>query len=240
MRRPIRRAAQRRNARLPASEEHRFRPGSHPLYRGGAFRSGAPSYRSRFFGKVLTSFILFTLIYFIFQNDSPVAIKAQAVIKEVMERDFNFQAVADWYEGTIGGFPAIIPTFSKTSRTEVKDDLPTAGWQLPVNGNIQRAYSSGHPYVAIGDADSSLVSASASGLVTFVGEKDGWGECVVVQHAGGFETWYGPFDSVRVEPSDWVDQGQLLGKHRGDGAGFQFGIKRGGAFVDPLDVIDGE
>lgn len=180
---------------------------------------------------------LFAFTYFIFQTDTAMTKPAQAFITEVMERDFNFQGAQDWYEARFGSVPAIIPTFNKRSEPVTQNSLRSNKVMLPVQGQVVERYSEDHPYVTLNGSDGGQVKAGAEGLVSFVGEKEGWGNCVILQHTGGMETWYGPLSSVQVELSDWVQVEDLLGQITDLNGTVQFGVKQGGSFVDPFDVI---
>lgn len=185
--------------------------------------------------QALIAFLLLTFTYVVFQSESPTAKDVQAFITEVMQRDYNFQGVAQWLEAHLGSMPAIIPTFSRNDATREKG-LQSTAWALPVQGEVVERYGEGHPYVTLSTLNGQ-VSASAEGLVAFVGEREGWGTCIIVQHAGDMETWYGPLSDVEVEQSDWVQGGQLLGQATALEGTVQFGMKRGGQFVDPQDVM---
>lgn len=200
-------------------------------------RERAQKGRSRLVVQTVIALLLFGFTYVVFQADTSLARQAQAFITDVMERDFNFQGVADWYEANLGGMPAIIPAFSKNNNTADKSSLRPANWTLPVQGQVVQRYSEDHPYVTLNGSGERQVTASAEGLVSFVGEKEGWGQCVILQHAGDMETWYGSLSDVQVELSDWVQPEELLGQLSDAEGTVQFGVKQGGQFVDPFDVI---
>lgn len=193
--------------------------------------------QGKLFLQTVLSCVLLLFIYLIFQVDSATFRQAQTAIRDIMAQDFNFNDVATWYEETIGGMPAIIPTWTKNANPSGANSLQPAHWLLPLNGEVKKKYAAAHPYITIRGFQNAPVVASAEGLVAFVGEKDGWGQCVIVQHAGQFETWYGNLKTVRIKRSDWVQPQQLLGELDEVGGDVQFAVKRGGEFVDPLDVI---
>lgn len=192
--------------------------------------------RTRLAMQSMLALMLFVFTFIVFQSNTPVARDTQGFITEVMQRDFNFQGVADWYEANLGSIPVIIPTFTKSSEPNQTDDLTTT-FVLPTHGSIIEHYSEERPYISLTQPDEGQVTAGAEGLVSFIGEKDGWGNCIVLQHAGDMETWYGPFSTVDVELSDWVQPEEVLGLADPTGEQLQFAVKQGGQFVDPLDVI---
>lgn len=193
--------------------------------------------RTRLMVQSVLALLLFAFTFVVFQSNTPVARDTQGFITEVMQRDFNFQGVADWYEANVGSIPVIIPTFTKNSEPDQTSNLSTT-FVLPAQGSIVKHYSEEHPYMKFHKPDEGLVTAGAEGLVSFIGEKDGWGNCIILQHAGDMESWYGPFSDVEVELSDWVQAEQALGFITSSSDHLQFAVKQGGQFVDPLDVID--
>ena len=57
-----------------------------------------------------------------------------------------------------------------------------------------------------------LVPIQDSGLVVFIGEKDGYGNTVIIQQMDGIDTWYGGLGTVHVKLYDYVEEGSLLGE----------------------------
>lgn len=195
--------------------------------------------RARFLTQTVFAGLLFLFTYIVFQGESSTARGTQAFITEVMERDFNFEGVAEWYEANLGDIPAIIPTFSRNNKipTIREHQLRAEEWSSPVQGRVMERYREDHPYLTL-HVDEPGVKASAEGLVIYAGEKEGWGTCVVLRHPGNVETWYGPLTGVRVSQSDWVQARDFLGEAAGDRQGtVRFGVKRDGQFIDPVDVI---
>lgn len=192
--------------------------------------------RSRLAVQSMLALMLFVFTFIVFQSNTSVARDTRGFITEVMQRDFNFQGVADWYEAHLGSIPVIIPTFTRSSEPNQTDNLTTT-LVFPAHGSIVEHYSEEQPFMSLSKPDTGQVTAGAEGLVAFIGEKDGWGNCIILQHAGGMETWYGPIATAEVELSDWVQPEEVLGRIDPSGGHLQFAVTQGGQFVDPLDVI---
>lgn len=86
------------------------------------------------------------------------------------------------------------------------------------------------------------VVASAGGTVIQAGDrKDGYGECVIIDHGGGLITRYAHNRSVAVSVGDEVSQGQTIayigqtGWATGDHCHFE--VRIGGEPVDPLNYV---
>lgn len=211
-----------------------------PMSSGVKTRERTRRRQGRWLVQTLLACLLLVFTYVTFQADSPSAKYLQATVTEIMERDFNFRGLADWYEANVGGIPAIIPTFSENNAPPPDPSLQTGSWQLPITGDMTDHYTTSHPYVTFSGDANDLVQSSAAGLVHSVEKKEGWGQCIIVRHGSGAETWYGGLETIEVERKDWVEPGQVLGKLGETGGALQFGVRRDGTFINPLDVISVE
>ncbi len=57
-----------------------------------------------------------------------------------------------------------------------------------------------------------LVPILESGMVVFIGKKEGYGNTVIIQGMNGIDTWYGNILNVNVKLYDYVSKGTLLGE----------------------------
>ncbi len=57
-----------------------------------------------------------------------------------------------------------------------------------------------------------LVPIQESGVVVFIGNKEDYGNTVIIQRVDGIDEWYGNVDNVNVEMYDYVKKGTLLGE----------------------------
>jgi murein DD-endopeptidase MepM/ murein hydrolase activator NlpD len=122
------------------------------------------------------------------------------------------------------------------------------GWSWPVAGPViggfeapSTPYGSGHRGIDIAAAIGTPVRAPASGVVTFAGPVAG-ALFVSIDHGGGLVSSYSWVSSVLVRKGDLVGAGMVLAL---SGAGhpgvypphLHFGVKRDGAYVDPLSLL---
>lgn len=56
-----------------------------------------------------------------------------------------------------------------------------------------------------------LVPSLDAGLVVFVGEKEGYGNTIIIEEESGNEVWYGNLDNLNVELYDYIETGTYLG-----------------------------
>lgn len=87
----------------------------------------------------------------------------------------------------------------------------------------------------------SPVVAVASGLVTWVGERSGYGKLVEIDHGNGYVTRYGHNSEILVKQGDFVESEQIVSKMgstgRSTGPHVHFEVLRNGKAVDPITYI---
>lgn len=57
-----------------------------------------------------------------------------------------------------------------------------------------------------------VVPVQKSGIVVFIGEKEGYNNTVIIQRIDGIDEWYGNIGKVNVKLYDYVKQGTALGE----------------------------
>lgn len=91
-----------------------------------------------------------------------------------------------------------------------------------------------------GKAGSDII-AVAAGVVTWAGERSGYGKLVEISHGNGYVTRYGHNKELLVKVGDRVDKGHRLGlmgsTGRSTGPHVHFEVIRNGKVVDPTKYI---
>jgi murein DD-endopeptidase MepM/ murein hydrolase activator NlpD len=84
------------------------------------------------------------------------------------------------------------------------------------------------------------VRAATDGVVTFAGEKPGYGLVVVVSHGSGLETRYAHLSATEVAQGDRILGGDLIARSgqsgRATGPHLHFEVRQDGRPVDPAQV----
>lgn len=120
--------------------------------------------------------------------------------KNVFEVNFDFATVNELYKKYFGG---VLP-FS---------DLVTEDTSLVFNETLKYNASSAYLDGARLDVGSNyLVPILDSGLVVFIGEKEGYGNTVIVQQVNGIDVWYSNIGNIGVQLYDYVSKGTLVGE----------------------------
>jgi murein DD-endopeptidase MepM/ murein hydrolase activator NlpD len=106
----------------------------------------------------------------------------------------------------------------------------------PITGRM--AWHAGADFAGKPGSD---VVAVASGVVTFAGERNGYGRMIEINHGAGYITRYGHHDELLVAAGDVVKKGQVIGRMgstgRSTGPHVHFEVLKDGRQVDPARYV---
>lgn len=227
------------NRLLWAEDEEKYGFDKVTTYVGGPDDQGHPLFRKELFVfKILLSAFLVLVVAILFRNESPKFDTTRTVVTKTMEKEFQFAYISNWYEKQFGKPLAFLPFKNSEKEDKTKEKLQYA---MPASGKILEEFSDNGQRIAIETSKQASVDAMSEGIVSFVGNKDGFGKTVIIQHPDKSESWYGNLAKVDVSPYDFVEKGDIVGKASDskDGAKgeFYFAIKKGDDFIDPIQVI---
>jgi murein DD-endopeptidase MepM/ murein hydrolase activator NlpD len=98
-----------------------------------------------------------------------------------------------------------------------------------------------HAGIDIKAPKNTKVRATADGRVTFSGRMHGYGRCVIVAHADGWETVYAHLKKLRVRKDARVRTGQVLGGSGSSGRSstphLHYEVRKDGKAVDPAPLL---
>lgn len=223
-------------------EKHGFPP--LPSYEAGPGEGEHPLFRKEvFFLKLLTSACLFLIVAILFKNSASSFDQAREFVKGTMEKDFQFAAVSDWYEDQFGKPLALFPQ-SNEKNMEKTETVDGEHYALPASGKILEDFDVNGQRIMIQTGQGADVEAMNEGIVRFVGNQEGFGKTVIIQHSDKSETWYGNLSDISVSLYDYVEKGKKVGvvtdsESKANGA-FYFAIKKDDDFIDPIQVIQFE
>ena len=183
---------------FPEMTSFEIEPGdeeSHPLFR-----------KEVWIFKLLVSAILVLLIAIMFRNQSPAFEPAREFVTKSMNEDFQFAAVSDWYENTFGEQLALLPS-SESGEEKTADDPEQMQYALPASGKILEDFGENGQRITIEISKDAPIEAMNEGLVLFVGQKEGFGNTVVIQHADKSESWYGNLSEIDVTLYEYIEKG---------------------------------
>jgi len=115
--------------------------------------------------------------------------------------------------------------------------VSTFGWRIhPVLENRHH-----HDGIDIDVPEGTVVHATAGGEVYYYGEQPGYGNVLVIEHAGGYYTMYGHLASAIVSPGRYVEMGQEIAFSGNTGISsgphLHFEIRNGEFPIDPLRYL---
>lgn len=147
--------------------------------------------------KTLISIILFFIVAIICKK-SPIY--KNEIYNNLYEQNWTFTKVRELYNKYLG---SIIP---------IDDIINTP--VIPVF-NEQLSYLSSSKYmdgVELEVQTNYLVPIIESGIVVYVGEKEKYGNTIIIQGMDGIDIWYGGINTSEVKLYDYIEKGNLLGE----------------------------
>lgn len=119
---------------------------------------------------------------------------------KVYDNNFSFAKVNNLYQKYFGS-PLPFEKFFENKTTTVFNEK--------LKFQKEEEYKEG---VKLTVTDNYLVPNLESGMVIFIGEKEGYGNTVIVEQANGIDIWYGNINNLNVTLYDYVEKGKLLGE----------------------------
>jgi murein DD-endopeptidase MepM/ murein hydrolase activator NlpD len=123
-------------------------------------------------------------------------------------------------------------------------------WPLDTRGFVTRGQvrpgdpAESHPGIDIAVPAGTPVRAAGGAVVEVAGTDPAYGQFVLLQHSGGYETMYGHASRILVHDGDSVQAGQVIALSGNSGRStaphLHFEIRRAGKSLDPLTVVKQE
>ncbi len=134
-----------------------------------------------------------------------IVLKVNPGLKEhfytlVYENNFSFTTFNNIYNKWFGDILPFGKNKTKDNDLVFKENL--------VFTNID-AYKDGAKLTVVNHY---LIPILESGLVLFIGNKDDYNTCAIVQGSSGMEIWYCNVTNLNIKLYDYVDKGTLLGE----------------------------
>lgn len=136
---------------------------------------------------------------------------------------------------------------SRNTRQKMRPDgWPTEGGWLssPFGKRIDpfTGHPGFHPGVDIANHKGSQVEAIAPGVVTWAGDRYGYGKMVEIDHGNGYRTRYGHNEEVEVHVGERVSKGEVVGlvgsTGRSTGPHIHLEVLHNGNRIDPSSFLD--
>ena len=154
--------------------------------------------------KYLRSLILRSLIVVILFLILAILSKSSETYKDTIvtnlyEKNISFTKIKKLYTKYLGG---IFPLEKVTI-----DTTPVFSEQLEYTSK-----SIYHDGVKLEVIDNYLVPIIEEGMVVYIGEKENYGNVVIIEGIDGIDIWYGNMETTTVELYDYVEKSAYLGQ----------------------------
>lgn len=123
----------------------------------------------------------------------------EVIIKRVYEDNLSFVKIRNFYNKYLGG---IVPL-----EQVISDVSPVFNEELDYISDS--AYYDG---VKLEVVNNYLVPIVKEGMVMYIGEKENYGNVVIIEGVDGVSIWYGNINRVAVKLYDYVNAGGYLGE----------------------------
>ena len=122
------------------------------------------------------------------------------VYKKVYQEHMDFSSAKSFYNKYLGGIFPIEDVFSATSKAVFNEELVYQGVS---------PYEEGAVLIV---SYNYLVPAVSKGIVVYIGEKEKYGNVVIVEGDDDIDIWYGNLCNTMVNIYDVIDKGTYLGE----------------------------
>ncbi|WP_332689487.1 M23 family metallopeptidase [Halalkalibacter lacteus] len=196
-----------------------------------------------FLFRVMAAICIFLMTAILFQSSVPQAEGVKQFVKQSYEQEFQFVAVANWYENQFGRPLALIPMNQDVAQGNPNEQVEMA-YALPASGTISQDFEHNGKGILVETGMNAEVEAVKGGQVIKVGKDESdesLGKTVTVQHYDGTESLYGMLDNIEVNLYDHIQAGYAIGKvsmsEEAEKGIFYFALKKDDQYINPSEVI---
>lgn len=176
-------------------------------------------YLKNLFSRTLITIILVLIsaIYINHSNDNLLKYKDLVFTKNI-----SFAPIKNWYEKSFG---KIIPI-------EIEDENTQTVFSDDIIYTAIEDYYDGHKLTV---SNNTIINTLTSGIIVYIGEKENYGNVVIVQGIDGVDIWYGNVSSADLTLYDYIEEGSILGESKGDY--IYFVLTKDGEYLDYEEYI---
>lgn len=149
-----------------------------------------------FFTRLLITVIIFLVGMIFVKSDHNVK---NVILKQVYDKNFEFTKIKELYEKYFGNILSI----DKLALKEQSVFQETLSYQKA------NTYLDG---VKLEVSKNYMVPVLESGIVIFIGEKEGYGNTIVIEQIDGVDVYYSNVVADGIQLYDYVEKGSLLGE----------------------------
>lgn len=149
-----------------------------------------------FISKLLITIILTLIILILLKSNNKLK---TFFYNKVYDNNISFATINKWYENHFGSSIPFKELVEKDTKAVFNNKLEYSKKEKYLDGvklSVDKNY---------------LVPILESGMVVYIGKKEGYGNTVIVQQVNGVDVWYGNINNPNVKLYDYVEKGKLLG-----------------------------
>ncbi len=122
------------------------------------------------------------------------------LVDNVFTTNLSFAKISNLYDKYFGSLVPELPSLKTPTETVFKEELVYEAKDDYLNG------------IKLNVASNYLVPVLKSGIIVFVGDKEGYQNTIIVQGVDGTDIWYGNIANSDYKLYDYVEEGKLLGE----------------------------
>ena len=167
-----------------------------------------------FITRVLIVVIIFLVGMILVKSNSKAK---NSILKQVYDTNFKFTKVKEIYQKYFGNILSI-------DKLALEDKQV---FQEELTYQKSKSYLDGVKFQVHANY---MVPALESGIVIFMGEKEGYGNTIVIEQIDGIDVYYSNISSDGIKLYDYVEKGKLLGEAEDNQLYLVF--QKDGSFLD--------
>lgn len=145
--------------------------------------------------RVLIVTVIFLSLAIVCKSDSSLKTK---IYDYINSENISFTKIKSLYDKYLGG---VLPLKKDGDTEEVFNET------LKYD-----SISIYHDGVKLSVGDNYLVPSMKEGMVVFIGDKDNYGNTIIIEDLSGVDIWYGNVSNTSLKLYDYVEEGTLLGE----------------------------
>lgn len=149
-----------------------------------------------FINKVLITILIFLVGMILVKDNSKYK---NTIINNVYEKSFKFTKLKDLYEKYFGKVLSVDKIVSEDEKV----------FNEKLSYKKLSKYKDG---IKLEVSNKYMVPSLESGIVVFIGEKEGYGNTIIVEQVNGVDVYYSNINPSNIKLYDYIEKGKLLGE----------------------------
>lgn len=157
------------------------------------------SYIKNFFIRIFIIIILFLSLMIVTKKNDNLKDK---IYNYVYKEDISFTKIKKIYNKYLGG---VLPLKKETNTEKVFSEKLTYTEKSKYNDGVKLTVTEDY-----------LVPSLSEGMVVFVGDKEDYGNTIIIEDLNGMNTWYSNIENTSLKMYDYINKGDYIGNTKGD------------------------